>query len=218
VAKVLINESIEAIKVQKNTSEHQQQKKGRLVLLALFLFFAAPLVLVMYMYQTNWHPEGESRGELIKPVLAIKVPTGFENIKTAYATDIPGTLWHEKWSIVLIADQCDPVCEARLYDVRQIHASLEKNMNRVQRILITHQQSLEALRIKYPDLIILSEPKQDIDALVSQFKRDDPNVFDAHAVYLVDPLGNWMMKYGAEIEAKDIRKDVEHLLRYSWAG
>lgn len=204
--------------MQKNTSEHQQQKRGRLVLLALFLFFATPLILVMYMYQNNWHPEGESKGELIKPAVAIQVPSYFQNIKTAYVSDIAGTLWHEKWSMVLIAAQCDQTCEARLYDVRQIHASLEKNMNRVQRILITHQQDVAYLTKKYPDLIVINQPKEDVDALASQFKNDDQNEFDAHGVYLVDPLGNWMMKYSSEIAAKDIRKDVEHLLRYSWAG
>jgi len=204
--------------MQQKTSQLEQQKKGRLVLLALVLFFISPLVLVMYMYQTNWHPEGESKGQLIKPALAIEVPKNFQNIKTVYSSDVPGTLWHEKWSMVLIADQCDPTCEARLYDVRQIHASLEKNMNRVQRILITHQQDLGALKIKYPDLIILNQPKDDLDVLANQFKSGDQDIFNEGGVYLVDPMGNWMMKYGPEIAAKDIRKEVEHLLRYSWAG
>ena len=204
--------------MQKNTSQHQQQKRGRVVLLALFLFFATPLILVMYMYQTNWHPKGESKGELIEPAIAIQVPSDFKNIKTAYASDITGTLWHEKWSMVLIADQCDQACEARLYDVRQIHASLEKNMNRLQRILITHQQDVAHLTKRYPDLIVLNRPTEDVDSLASQFTNGEQNMFDEHAVYLIDPLGNWMMKYDSAIAAKDIRKDVEHLLRYSWAG
>ena len=204
--------------MQKNTLEHQQQRRGRLIMLALVAFFAAPLLLVIYMHQTGWHPEGESKGQLIKPAVAIQVPKDFQSLKTAYPSDVPGTLWHEKWSMVLIADQCDQICEARLYDVRQIHASLEKNMNRVQRILMTHQQDLGALKIKYPDLIILNQPEDEVNALASQFKLGDQNVFDERGVYLVDPLGNWMMEYDAEIAAKDIRKDVEHLLRYSWAG
>lgn len=204
--------------MQQETAHLAQQKKGRLVLMALVLFFAAPLMLVMYMYQTNWHPAGESKGQLINPAVAIQVPSNFQNIKTAYPSDIPGTLWHEKWSMVLITDQCDQACETRLYEVRQIHASLEKNMNRVQRILLTHQQDVAALKIKYPDLIILNQAKDDVDTLVSQFKNGEQNVFDEHSVYLVDPLGNWMMKYDSKIAAKDIRKEVEHLLRYSWAG
>jgi hypothetical protein len=204
--------------MQQETAHLAQQKKGRLVLLALVLFFAAPLMLVMYMYQTNWHPAGESKGQLINPAVAIQVPSNLQNIKTAYPSDVPGTLWHEKWSMVLITDQCDQACETRLYEVRQIHASLEKNMNRVQRILLTHQQDVAALKIKYPDLIILNQAKGDVDTLASQFKNGDQNVFDEHSVYLVDPLGNWMMKYDSKIAAKDIRKEVEHLLRYSWAG
>jgi len=35
---------------------------------------------------------------------------------------------------------------------------------------------------------------------------------------LVDPLGQIMMSYPFSSLAKDIRKDISQLLRYSWAG
>ena len=118
----------------------------------------------------------------------------------------------------MVADSCDQACETRLYDMRQIHASLEKNMNRVQRVLLTHQQDVSALQKRYPDLLILNQPNVDVDQLAAQFNRGNQDAYGLRNVYLVDPLGNWMMVYGVELPAKDLRKDVVQLLRYSWAG
>ncbi len=206
--------------MQKNTSASHQQKKGRLILLSLVIFFVSPLILVIYMHQTNWHPQGESVGQLIAPDVKMEVPSSFQKVKSSIKdpSDVSNNLWHDKWSIVLIAQSCDQICASRLYDVRQIHASLEKNMNRVQRILITHQQDLALIQERYPDLLILNQPGTDVDLLATQFNQGNQNAFDLHNVYLVDPLGQWMMQYSAEVSARDLRKDIVQLLRYSWAG
>ena len=206
--------------MQKNTSASHRQKKGRLILLSLVIFFVSPLILVIYMHQTNWHPQGESVGQLIAPVVKLEVPSSFQKVKSSIKdpSDVSNNLWHDKWSIVLIAQSCDQICASRLYDVRQIHASLEKNMNRVQRILITHQQDVALIQERYPDLLILNQPSTDVDLLANQFNQGNQNAFDLHNVYLVDPLGQWMMQYSAEVSARDLRKDIVQLLRYSWAG
>lgn len=206
--------------MSKNTSEYQQQKRGRIIVMCLVLFFASPLVLVMYLHQTNWHPGGQSYGELIKPPVMLKVPDVLQATQPLIkdSSDVSNTLWHDKWSMLMIADSCDQACESRLHDMRQIHASLEKNMNRVQRVLVTHQQEVSALQKRYPDLLILNQPSADVDRLVSQFNRADKDAFGLRNVYLVDPLGNWMMVFDLALPAKDLRKDIVQLLRYSWAG
>ena len=201
----------------KETLDKAQQSKGRLVLLFLVLFFAAPLLLVAYMYQTNWHPKGESHGDLVSPVVALQLPASFKNNiqdKTA-ETD---SLWHDKWSAVIVADACTQICETRLHDVRQIHASLEKDMNRLQRILLTHRQDVSALQAQYPDLIVLNQPSQEVDALAKQFDIQDSSALNAGRVYMVDPLGNWMMSYDTKVQPVEMRKDWVRLLKYSWAG
>jgi hypothetical protein len=42
----------------------------------------------------------------------------------------------------------------------------------------------------------------------------DGQVLDAH-LYVVDPLGNWMMRFPTNLDAKKARKDLEHLLKAS---
>jgi cytochrome oxidase Cu insertion factor (SCO1/SenC/PrrC family) len=199
-------------------SEKQQQKKGRLFLIAMVVFFAAPLFLVMAMYRYDWHPKGKSYGELIEPVVPIKLTEAFQDVKTTDTTVLSKALWHDKWSAVILADKCETVCQARLHDARQIHASLEKDMNRLQRILITNQQDLGDLQKQYPDLIILNQPSADVQALAKQFDLNGVSSYTSERVYMVDPLGNLMLSYSNEVKPVEMRKDWVRLLKYSWAG
>ena len=199
-------------------SDKRQQKKGRLFLIAMVVFFAAPLFLVIAMYRFDWHPKGKSYGDLIEPVVPIKLTEAFKDVKTTDTTVLSKLLWHDKWSAVILADNCEAVCQARLHDARQIHASLEKDMNRLQRILITNQQDLSDLQKQYPDLIILNQPSADVAALAKQFDVNGVSAYTSERVYMVDPLGNLMLSYSNQVKPVDMRKDWVRLLKYSWAG
>ena len=189
-----------------------------LFLIAMVVFFAAPLFLVIAMYRFDWHPKGKSYGDLIEPVVPIKLTEAFKDVKTTDTTVLSKLLWHDKWSAVILADKCEAVCQARLHDARQIHASLEKDMNRLQRILITNQQDLNDLQKQYPDLIILNQPSADVAALAKQFDVDGVSAYTSERVYMVDPLGNFMLSYSNQVKPVDMRKDWVRLLKYSWAG
>jgi hypothetical protein len=212
------NKLLEQHQASTNDIAKRQQKKGRLFLLAMVVFFAAPLFLVMAMYRFDWHPKGQSFGELIEPVLPIKLTEAFQDVKTTDKTVISKVLWHDKWSAIIIADQCELSCQTRLHDIRQIHASLEKSMNRLQRVLITNQQDLGDLQQKYPDLIILNQPSTELDALAQQFNINGVSAYASERVYMVDPLGNLMLSYTNKVKPVEMRKDWVRLLKYSWAG
>ncbi len=201
-----------------NDSEKSQQTKGRIVLIALVVFFAAPLFVVMAMYRFDWHPKGQSYGDLIEPVVPIKLTETFKDVKTLDTTVESKMLWHDKWSAVILAEKCEVACQKRLHDARQIHASLEKDMNRLQRILITKQQDLADLQKQYPDLVILNQPTADVAALAKQFDVDGVSAYTSDRVYMVDPLGNLMLSYSNNVKPVEMRKDWVRLLKYSWAG
>ncbi len=201
-----------------NDSEKSQQTKGRIVLIALVVFFAAPLFVVMAMYRFDWHPKGQSYGDLIEPVVPIKLTETFKDVKTLDTTVESKMLWHDKWSAVILAEKCEAACQKRLHDARQIHASLEKDMNRLQRILITKQQDLADLQKQYPDLVILNQPTADVAALAKQFDVDGVSAYTSDRVYMVDPLGNLMLSYSNNVKPVEMRKDWVRLLKYSWAG
>lgn len=185
------------------------------MLLLLFIFFAAPLIVVTIMHQLDWHPSGASRGHMVSPVKPVTMPEGVVDSEVnAVSTD----LFKEKWSMVYIAERCDETCATRLHDMRQIHASLAKHVPRVQRILLTFSADVSALKQKYPDLIVLNQPSAQRAELIRQFDLAEVAAGSAQRVYFVDPLGYLMMSYPINIAARDIRKDLNRLLAYAWAG
>jgi hypothetical protein len=204
--------------VQEIISENPEVKpRGRGVLLLLVLFFALPLVLVMLMYRYDWHPQGDSYGRLISPARAVQIPANLYSNNHVLMTH---TLWHDKWSMVLLAQDCEQACSQRLLEMRQMHVSFAKDIDRVQRILIVIGKFDTALQTQYPDLIIISghtdaHAAESAQALYQQFVA---NAKSDNSIYLVDPLGNLMMQFAPEIAANLIRKDIARLLRYAWAG
>lgn len=191
-----------------------QQRKGRMIFLLLAVFFTVPLVVVVAMVKFDWRPGGKSYGQLIQPPVSIAHDSHWVSDQQQSVPEF----WRDRWNMVYIARECDAVCMQRLYDLRQIYVSLYKDMVRVQRVLITQQQDTQAIRARYPDMLIINGQPEQITALGKQLTAQEQNTLDAQRIYFIDPLGNVMMQYGPTLEAKWIRKDLVKLLKSSWAG
>ena len=219
---------------QDKAASPETRSHGRWILLLLLAFFAVPLLLVVVMHQYDWHPQGSSHGELIAPARQVTMPAG---MLSASGQPINPEMWRDKWSMVYIADECAAVCLQRVHSMRQLHVSFAKDIERMQRVLITNSRETAALQQQYPDLVIISQPDSAIADLVRQFSalglseqvpakqltgntpQSTGNVSTPeNSLYLVDPLGNLMMRFPASVPDADVRKDISKLLRYSWAG
>ena len=192
--------------------------KSRLILIGMFVFFAIPIAVVTIMYQYNWRPRSFSYGELIKPIIKINVSNDFELSFKKEKENLDRKLFDERWSFVYLVDKCDAVCENRLHDLRQIHASFQKDIPRIQRVLITSDKNINKIQEKYPDLIILNKPMESVAILSSQFDTSLNKAINSDNVYIVDPMSNLMMFYNNKIKPIEIRKDIAKLLKSSWAG
>lgn len=189
--------------------------KGRWVLLLLVAFFAVPLLLVMLMHHFDWHPQSNSQGQLITPPRLLQTPAQLLDVR---GLPIQPDFWRDKWSMVYIADDCEQMCADRLHSMRQLHVSLAKDINRVQRVFLTTSSNLEGIQKQYPDLIILNQPADALKSLTQQFDLPDAPAGKTARIYLVDPLGYLMMSYPTTIPPAAIRKDLTRLLTYAWAG
>ena len=78
------------------------------------------------------------------------------------------------------------------------------------------QAAKDRLGTEHPDLQFLAEPAQ--GQTLRQMFLDVLPQADAESLYLVDPLGNWMMVYPGAAEYKGILKDIKRLLRVSQIG
>lgn len=199
------------------SQEIKQQRKGRRMLVFLVALFALPILVVLAMYQLDYRPGGSSHGELIAPPKTLQLPP----VQDLHGKAFGAEQWKAKWNVVYIAASgCAAECQKQIHLLRQIHVSLNKEIDRVQRILlvpaVTGQAELAAIQQRYPDLVVLTG--HEAAALAQQFALPGHPAGTAGRVYLVDPLGNLMMSYPPGYDPKGLREDMTRLLKYSWVG
>jgi cytochrome oxidase Cu insertion factor (SCO1/SenC/PrrC family) len=203
------------MQTEKQLTELEMQRKGRKVLMLMVVFFVVPIIVVILMYKFNWIPNGNSLGELVNPPHLISNSTELIDNKKSTLSE---QFWKKKWSIVYVADECEQTCLDKLHNLRQLHVSLYKDIERAQRVLITNTQDVAKIQRDYPDLIIINNPQASVLNLAKEFQVNAENPMASNRIYLVDSLGFLMMSYPQTTPLADVRKDVSRLLRYSWAG
>jgi cytochrome oxidase Cu insertion factor (SCO1/SenC/PrrC family) len=203
------------MQTEKQLTELEMQRKGRKVFMLLVVFFVVPIIVVILMYQFNWKPIGNSLGELVNPPHLISSSSELTDNKNSTLSE---QFWKTKWSIVYVANECEQTCLDKLRNLRQLHVSLYKDIERAQRILITNTQDVAKIQQDYPDLIIINKSQANVLNLAKEFQIKAENPMESNRIYLVDSLGYLMMSYPQTTPLADVRKDVSRLLRYSWAG
>jgi hypothetical protein len=189
------------------------QSRQRRLLIGVALMFFAPLGVCFFLYYGHgWHPGGHvNKGELVQP--ARPLPAAALPLASGGETD-PEVL-RRKWTMLYVQrGPCDGNCLRHLYDTRQVRTALDREMNRVQRMLIADADccDMPKLRETHPDLIIVraAPPAEPLLALLPAVNSD--------RIYLVDPLGNLMMFYEADSKPKGMLEDMKRLLQLSQIG
>jgi cytochrome oxidase Cu insertion factor (SCO1/SenC/PrrC family) len=179
-------------------------RRLRPLLLLLLLFFAPLLLSFALYYGWHWHPAGQvNHGRLLQP--PGRLPDG------ATAAALRG-----KWSLVYVgAAECDAACRDTLYFMRQTHLGLGKDIGRVQRVLLATGDCCTGAPAVAEDqelrMIDVGGPAQ--AALRAQFPGGGGS-----SVFIVDPLGNVMMRYDARSNPRGLHDDLERLLALSHIG
>ena len=174
--------------------------RGRLKLALLALFFAAPFALAWLAWWLDWAPGTTSNyGELIVPP---------RPLSGAALQALRG-----KWVLVSFdAAACDAYCERKLYFMRQVRRAQGKDQGRVERLwLLTDGAAPRALLLEAIEGTRLAPEA----GLAAHFPA--AGTVRDH-LYLVDPLGNLMMRFPREPDPSRVLKDLQRLLRVSQIG
>lgn len=181
--------------------------RGKLAL--LFVFFAAPIVAAWVAF-LGWRPDARTNYGTLLP------PTPLEHT-AGRAFGAPYDLAHldGKWRMLVIAPAaCEAPCGQLLYLMRQTRIAQGREQDRIERIWVVEDGGAPAAAaLDRQEGLIVWTP--DTPAFVRQFPApDSPR---AH-IYLVDPLGNLMLRFPAQPEPKRMMKDLKLLLKASQVG
>ena len=194
--------------------------KSKLIILALL--FVLPVALAVVLYISGWRPGATvNHGELVQPARPID-GGAFQALDGKPLTF--GELGKKKWSLLYFGSaECLKRCEQDLYKLRQVHLAQGKEAERVQRVfVVTDATALDLLRYTlkdYPGMIVLVGPPPAVQQLARQFSVPAGSALDGlDRMYVVDPLGNFMLHYAPDADPSGMRKDLARLLKVSQVG
>jgi hypothetical protein len=159
-------------------------------------------------------PEGRRNfGELVQPQRPMP------DLATATLDGHPDRLQalRGQWLLVSVAPgACDTACQNHLYLQRQMRESLGKDKERLDWVwLVTDDQAPPASIL--PGLQQATVLRVDAAALAQWLEPQGGHALAEH-LYVVDPMGNWMMRFPSALDtaaAAKAKKDLERLLRAS---
>ena len=186
---------------------------GRLRMLFVMLVCAAPVIASYLTFYVIRPQSSRNFGELIQPVKALPaIPVTTLDGKTIDMQSLKG-----QWLLVSVSSgACATDCQKTLLFQRQIRASLGREKDRTDWVwLITDDEPVDAaLKSGMMDAVILRIPQAQ---LASWLTPAPGHALNEH-LYLVDPRGDWMMRFPAGLtmdQAAMLKKDWERLLRAS---
>lgn len=186
-------------------------RAGRWKMLAVLLICAAPVIASYFTYYVI-RPEGRRNyGELLDPqrplpALAAVAPDGSR-------IELPAL--KGQWLLLSVAGgACDTTCQQNLYFQRQLRESLGREKARLDRVWLVSDEAA------IPDTLktaLLGSTVLRVSGLDQWLQAASGQRLQDH-LYVVDPLGNWMMRFPANMDAAGAAKakrDLERLLRAS---
>lgn len=187
---------------------------GRLKMLLVLAVCAAP-VIASYLTYFVIRPEGRNNySELVTP------PQPLPNtlpITTLSGEAVKPSSLHGQWLLVVVADAaCDAVCEKLLYLQRQLRETLGREKDRVDKLWLVpdagaaRPEVLQAISQGQP-ATVLRVPREELSRWLAPAAG---HRIDEH-LYIVDPMGQWMMRVPPNPEPAKLKRDIERLLHAS---
>ena len=192
-------------------SDARRTRVGRIKMLLVLLVCAAPVVASYFSYFVLRPQARSNYSSLILPTRSLPaLPLRTLGGKPVEAASLRG-----QWLLLAVGPAgCDQACQKRLYMQRQLREMLGRERERIDKIwLVTDTaEPAPALRAALdadPTLQVLRVPS---DALAAWLQPEAGHALEDH-LYLVDPMGEWMMRVPADPDPARVKRDLDRLLR-----
>lgn len=189
--------------------------RQRLLLLLIVALFVLPLA-VAWLLIGHWRPEGHvQHGELLDPARPMDLRLSSLEGKPMDGGVLRG------WMLVYVglAAECDAHCRTGLYDMRQVRLALGKDMDRVKTLLLLDAIPATEFRgwlaAEHSATVVGVADAANRTSLIEAFNQPGRV---GEWIYLLDPLGNLLMRYPIDTDPRGLLKDLQRLLKWSKIG
>ena len=197
---------VEAPALKHRGAPSRQARNGRRTLLVLAAVMLAPIIASYAVYYMFPREPRANYGLLLPtgpaPAIAGTRPDG----SPFHLEDLRG-----RWVMLASGNgDCDAACERKLYATRQARTMQGKEQDRVVRawFVLDDTAPSAALLARHPGLIVVRVP---VTALANLPGGAGP-------IYVIDPLGNLVLRYPDDSDIKGIARDLARVLMASRIG
>lgn len=196
-----------------NKPEQDDSRRRSLQGWGLALLFFGPLAVAASLYFfSDWRPgETNNHGELVIPPMLAPATS----LPLADGGQTGSEFLRKHWSLVYVTRQpCGEPCQEALYNGRQMRLALGHLMERVQRVYLYVDEPPDPAFVaaEHPDLVVADAGGAQAGSLLDAFTGQ------AEGYWVVDPLGNVMMRYPSDQAPRGMLEDLKRLLRLSRIG
>ena len=186
--------------------------RQQITLLGIFALFFGPVILVMLMRSSWWQYQPanlKNEGYLVTPPvhLALNRSQGIDG----------------KWLILYVLDQpCDQACIDHVTALRQIHRASGRDRDHLAVVLLVTDpvdtglwSRLESI---YPEFKLVTDAATTASetlAIANTRVADDTGGSGSIHTYVLDPMLNVILAYGAKTNPNGVHKDLKRLLKWS---
>lgn len=195
-------------------TQAEQKKSGRWKLFLVIAVCAAPMIMSYVTYYLI-KPTGRTNyGSILDPR---QYPMPAQMGRSLDGKPLGLEAYKGKWLMVSVdKGECGAPCRKKLYEMRQLRLTQGKEMDRIERVwLISDDAPLDTVLMREYDGMRLVRVPQ---ATLQRWLPVEQGTLPSDHLYMIDPLGNLMMRFPKDADPNKIKKDLGKLLKASSIG
>lgn len=187
---------------------NEKVSRSRLKLILMMLVILSPIVISSFLHRSNFRPDHTvNYGELLEVRPLQGEATNLTDNTIFRIRQLKGT-----WNLLIIdSGKCEEYCQEKLYTIRQVRLAQHVDKDKVQRVWLINddikpdQETIDKFK---GTRLVSANGKDLLKEFPAENKREDH-------IYVVDPMGNLMMRYPKNADPRKMVGDLKRLLKLS---
>lgn len=167
----------------------------------------APVIISYALYLSDYKPESRHYGDLLPIVKVSGKVTNITDNTILRMKDL-----HGKWVLVTVdSGYCDENCKEKLYFMRQVRLVQGKQKHRIERLWLINDDVIpdSELTQEYEGTFFVNAKNSETLSFIETEETQTKHI------YLIDPIGNLMMRFPEKVDGTKMGHDIKRLLHVS---